>query len=198
MKKSVYYLMFLMGVLLTGCEPMEDIHEEVDQRIENTPIEGVTEYTLTEEDYDDLDIPNQFNSLEEASALIPQLLSERYPVWGNGSLAQVTFNLNAPNTPEDHTVSEAGYEAVGLDRNYFTSTTEIKDYLEMQFPQAMLNEYVKLTYRTIAVEESYELTDDDFELIEEELEAVYPDPASSAGRFGNFDRREGRDAYWSN
>lgn len=198
MKKSVYYLMFLMGVLLTGCEPMEDIHEEVDQRIENTPIEGVTEYTLTEEDYDDLDVPNQFSSLEEASALIPQLLSEKYPVWGNGSLAQVTFNLNAPNTPEDHTVSEAGYEGVGLDRNYFTSTTEIKDYLEMQFPQAMLNEYVNLTYRTIAVEESYELTDDDFELIEEELEAVYPDPASSAGRYGNFDRREGRDAYWSN
>ena len=190
--------MFLMGVLLTGCEPMEDIHEEVDQRIENTPIEGVTEYILTEEDYDDLDLPNQFSSLEEASALIPQLLSDMFPVWGNGSLAQVTFNLNAPNTPDVFEVPEAGYEAIGLNRNYFNETSEIKEYLEYQFPQASLNEYIKLTYRTVAVEKSYELSDDDFDLIEEEFKAVYPDPAASAGRFGNFERREGRDAYWTN
>lgn len=187
-----------MAGIFTGCEPMEDIHEEVDQRIENTPIEGIAEYTITEEDYDDLDLPNRFNSLEEASALIPRLLSEMYPVWGNGSLAQVTFNLNAPNTPEVYQVTEDRYEAIGLDRNYFTETSEIKDFLEFQFPQAGLNDYVELTYRTIAVEESYTLTDEDFELIEKEFEAVYEDPAESAGRFHNFERREGRDAYWSN
>lgn len=198
MKKSIYFLMIFMGVVLSSCEPMEDIHEEVDQRLANEPIQGVTEYTLVEEDYDELDVPNQFNSLEEASALIPQLLDAMFPVWGNGSLAQITFNLSAPNTPEVFEVPETGYEATGLNRNYFTETSEIKEYLDYQFPQARLNEYIELTYRTVAVEKSYELTDDDFDLIEDELSVVYPDPASSAGRFGNFDRREGRDAYWSN
>lgn len=191
--------MMFFGLALVSCEPMEDLHNDVDERIEGTPVIGIEEYTLTADDYEALELEDEnFASLENAGALIPQILAENFPLWGEGSLAQVTFNLNAPNTPEDHTVTEAGYEAVGLDRNYFTSTTEIKDYLELQFPQAKLNDYVSLTYRTIAVEESYELTDDDFELIEDELEAVYPDPASSAGRFGNFDRREGRDAYWSN
>ena len=191
--------MMFIGLALTGCEPMEDIHAEVDERIANTAIDGVAELTLTEEDYEALNVPEgNFSSLEEASALIPNLLAERFPVWGEGSLAQVTFDLYAPNTPLELVVTEADYEAVGLDRNYFTRTSEIKDFLEEQFPQASLNDYVELTYTTVAVEEDYTLSDEDFELIEEELEEVYPEPASSAGNFGNFDRREGRDAYWSN
>ncbi|WP_324719732.1 hypothetical protein [Salinimicrobium sp. HB62] len=199
MKNSIYLLMMFLGLALTSCEPMEDLHDEVDDRIEGTPVIGVEEYTLTADDYETWDLQNNyFASLEDAGDSIPKFLSENFPLWGEGSLAQITFDLNAPNTPEDYTVQEEGYEAVGLDRNYFTSTTEIKDFLEMQFPQARLNDYVRLTYRTVAVEVSYELDDDDFDLIEKELEAVYPDPASSAGRYGNFDRREDRDAYWSN
>lgn len=199
MKNSIYLLMMFLGLALTSCEPMEDIHEEVDNRIDETPIIGVEEYTLTTDDYDALEIEGEnFANLDEAGALIPGLLDEMFPLWGEGSLTQVTFNLNAPNTPQDHTVEEAGYEAVGLDRNYFTSTTEIKDYLEMQFPQARLNEYVNLTYRTVAVEQSYTFTDDDFDLVGEELETVYEEPAANAARFNSFERREDRDSYWSN
>lgn len=191
--------MMFLGLALTSCEPMEDIHNDVDERIEGTPIIGIEEYTITGDDYAALELEDEnFASLEDAGALIPVVLEAMFPLWGDGSLAQVTFNLNAPNTPEDYTVTEAGYAAVGLDRNYFTSTSEIKDFLEVQFPQAGLNDYVSLTYRTVAVEQSYDLTNDDFDLIEEELAAIYPDPAGSAGQYNNFDRREGRDAYWSN
>ena len=199
MKNSIYCLMMFISLALIGCEPMEEIHEEVDQRIENTPVVGISEYTLVEGDYEVLNIPaGNFNSLEDAAALIPGLLAEKFPVWGEGSLAQVTFDLYAPINPEEYTVSESGYEAIGLDVDYFSSTSEIKDFLEFQFPQANFNDYVELTYRAIAVEKLYELDDEDFDLIEEELVEIYPEPADNAGYRDNFDRRADRETFWSN
>lgn len=199
MKNSIYLLMMFLGLALTSCEPMEDIHEELDARLENRAIEGITEYTLTEDDYADLDLQfGNFSSLEEASALIPQLLSDKFPVWGQGSLAQVTFDLYAPIEVEEYTVVDSDYEEMGLDVNYFTSSSQITTFLRSQFPQAKTNDYVEITYRTVAVEIEYSLTNEDFDLIGEELGETYPAPASSAAQFNNFDRREGRDAYWSN
>ena len=199
MKNSIYLLMMFLGLALTSCEPMEDIHDELDARLENRAIEGMAEYTLTEDDYDYLDVQfGNFSSLEEAGALIPLLLSDKFPVWGQGSLAQVTFDLFAPITPENYTVANGDYAGIGLSRQYFTQTSEMKDFLRFQFPQAQSNDYVRLTYRTVAVEMSHDISNDDFDVIEEELAATYPAPATSAARFNNFDRREGRDAYWSN
>lgn len=199
MKNLSFLFMMFLGLAITSCEPMEDIHDDLDERLDNRSVEGIGEYTLTADDYDALDLDaGNFDNLDDAAGLIPGLLEENFPVWGEGSLAQVTFDLNAPNTPVEFSVPEDGYAAVELDRDYFVSTSEIIEFLELEFPQAGLNDYVELTYRTIAVEESYTLDDDDFDLIQEELSAIYPDPASSAGRFGNFERREDRDEYWDN
>ncbi|NJX17437.1 hypothetical protein HC176_18360, partial [Tamlana crocina] len=52
MKNSIYLLMMFLGVAITGCEPMEDIHEDLDARLDARSIEGMTEYTLTDDDYD--------------------------------------------------------------------------------------------------------------------------------------------------
>ncbi len=199
MKNSIYLLMMFLGLALTSCEPMEDIHEELDARLENRAIEGITEYTLSDDDYDDLDLQfGNFSSLEEAGALIAQLLSDKFPVWGQGSLAQVTFDLYAPTEVVEYTVVDSDYEEMGLDVNYFTTSSQITSFLNSKFPQATTNDYVEITYRTVAVEVEYSLTNDDFDLIGEELGDTYEDPASSAAQFNNFDRREGRDAYWSN
>lgn len=199
MKNSIYLLMMFLGVAITGCEPMEDIHEDLDARLDARSIEGMTEYTLTDDDYDFLDLQfGNFSSLEEAGNLIPQLLSDKFPVWGEGSLAQVTFDLYAPINPEEYTVVDADYEAMGLDVNYFTTSSQITSFLRSHFPQVNTNDYVELTYRTIAVEMEYDVTNDDFDLIGEALGEIYPEPASSAAQYNNFDRREGRDAYWSN
>lgn len=199
MKNSIYLLMMFLGLALTGCEPMEEIHEEIDREIANTPIEGVAEYTLIEEDYDALDLQyGSFNSLDEARALIPGLLAEKFPVWGEGSLAEVTFALYAPIRVQEYTVEAADYAAIGLDVNYFSGMDEIQDFLAYQFPQAKNGTYVELTYRTLAEEIEYTVNEDDFELVGEELGDEYPKPASSAANYGNFDRREGNDAYWSN
>ncbi|NEV92838.1 hypothetical protein G3567_01595 [Psychroflexus sp. YR1-1] len=43
----------------------------------------------------------------------------------------------------------------------------------------------------------YEMTADDFTIIADALAGKYPEPAGSAGNYANFDRREGRPAYWS-
>jgi len=205
MKNSIYLLMMFLGLALTSCEPMDDIHDELDARLDNRAIEGMAEYTPTNEDYTadvedgglGLNFPN-FSSLDEAGALIPQLLTNNFPVWGQGSLAQVTFDLYAPINIEEYTVVDADYTAMGLDVNYFTTSSQMTSFLPSKFPQASTNDYVELTYRTIAVEMEYDITNDDFDLIGEELGETYPDPSSSASQYNNFDRREGRDAYWSN
>ncbi|MBZ9627071.1 hypothetical protein LB456_06355 [Psychroflexus sp. CAK57W] len=43
----------------------------------------------------------------------------------------------------------------------------------------------------------YELTADDFNLIANALSSQYPGPTSSAGNYGNFDRRPGNSNFWS-
>lgn len=199
MKKSVYLLMMFLGLAFTSCEPMEDIHDEVEAELNSRPVEGMAEYTLTGDDYAALDLEyGSFNSLEEAANLIPGFLSEQFPVWGEGSLAQITFDLYAPIRPESYTVTAEGYEAVGLDVDYFSNTSKIKEFLAYQFPQAGNNDYVELTYRTVAVEQNYELDSDDFDLIAEELGTTYPEPTANADEHSSFDRREDKATYWSN
>lgn len=45
---------------------------------------------------------------------------------------------------------------------------------------------------------AYTFTNADFTLIGTEFATTYPDPAASAARYNNFDRRVGNAAYWSN
>ena len=198
MKNSIYFLMLFMGLMFTGCEPMEDIHEDLDAELNNTPIEGVADYALTDEDYETLDLTyGNFSSLDDARALIPAILEANYPVWGKGSLANVSFKLYSPLVIKEYSVATADYSAVGLSENYFTGMGDIEDFLAFQFPQASEGTYADLTYRTLAEEISYSFDNDDFDVIGEELSDTYPEPAAGAAQYNNFDRREDRSAYWN-
>lgn len=196
--------MMFLGLALTGCEPMEDIHEEVDAAIGETNIEGAVDYTLTDGDYTDevkdgglgLGYPN-FSSVEDARALIPVILERDYPMWGEGSLANVTFNIYDPIRIEEYTMTDADYEALGLSDNYITDFYQLQNFLKSEFPRADEGSYVELTYNSIAEEIEYTLTDSDFELIEDKLSATYPGPAENAGSFGTFDVRDFSDNYWT-
>lgn len=42
--------MLFIGIAITGCEPMEDIHDDIDEKISN--IQAAEQYTLQEEDYE--------------------------------------------------------------------------------------------------------------------------------------------------
>ncbi|TDN95155.1 hypothetical protein DET49_10238 [Salegentibacter sp. 24] len=198
MKNTLYILLLFIGIAITGCEPMEEIHNDIDEGLEN--VEGSLDYTLVEEDYTEnlgLSFPN-FSSEDEARELIPVLLSDLYPALGQNSSVNATFNIYDPIVVEEYMVTAADYEAIGLSENYFSGLGDVMDFLAYQFPQAEEGDYVELTYNTLADEVAYMLTDTDFSLIEEELADEYPLPAASASEYGNFERRESNDAYWSN
>ncbi|GGZ55156.1 choice-of-anchor J domain-containing protein [Mesonia mobilis] len=90
--KKLVYLSIAMLFFLMACEPMEDIHEEIDA-IDN-PVVGEEEYTLTADDYESLELEGDFFETEDqARDLVPDLLAEMYPYWGRGSSVLVNYNL---------------------------------------------------------------------------------------------------------
>ncbi|MCD2257965.1 choice-of-anchor J domain-containing protein [Psychroserpens luteolus] len=109
MKRIVYVLAFI-GAIFTGCDPVEDINNDLANQ--DDPIIGVDEFTLTSDDYaalveqgpeEDPDYYETFEAfadLEDAKVILPPFLADRYPFWGTGSSVTVSFNLNDGN-PED-------------------------------------------------------------------------------------------------
>ena len=191
--------MAFVGLALTSCEPMEDIHDEIDNDLDSQLAVAERDYVLTEDDYEELgqSFPN-FGSVEDARTLIPTLLSDLYPTYGAGSIINVGFDLFDPLRVQDYSVSSSDYGMIDLSTDYFSGMGEVVDFLDAKYPQAEEGEYVRLTYNILAEEIAYELSADDFDVIGDELGDVYKDPASSAAQYSNFDRRSDRDAYWSN
>ena len=92
MKKTVYLLMAFIGIALTSCEPMEDIHNQIDAQIEGAAA-GSVDFTLTEDNYKkDLGLNYaNFNSVADAKELIPGLLSDLYPSLGKNIFCKCYF-----------------------------------------------------------------------------------------------------------
>ncbi|MDX1543351.1 MAG: hypothetical protein R3214_05325 [Christiangramia sp.] len=194
MKKTYLLIMMLVGLAFTGCEPMEDIHDEIDAQLEN--VEGNIDYTMTEDDYTDIldfNYPN-FSSEDEAKELIPIVLAENFPALGKGSSVKVVYHLYAPIRVDDYTLANDDYPG---SENYFSASSQVSTFLEQKFDTAEEGSYVEATYNVVATDIPYEFSDDDFDIVEDKLADTYADAAESAARYNNFDRREDRDAYWS-
>lgn len=158
MKKSLYLLMMFAGLAFTSCEPMEDIHEEIDAQIEAEPLVGEASFTMVEDDYkDDRDGLglnfDSFDSMEDAKALIPELLEKKYPVWGDGSIAFVTFDVYASLPKEDSLVV---YEVSTDDYDAYPETERFNNFDDMDQIYTFLNDkyagledgtLVSLTYK---------------------------------------------------
>ncbi len=307
------------SLLIVGCEPVEDIENEINTEIDNTPVSGISEYTLVEEDYTDileLDFAN-FSNNEEAKTLVPDVLTDLYPFWGKGSQVLVTYNLYSPQPevegePIEYTLVEDDY-APYTEYGNFDNYEDIKDFLSNKYPNAEEGQLILLTFdfysgsvntltqgflfegsewlQTTSVTEAqyeemghgqyynfnsedqaetklsillnntvsyetieedsikrmlykyydgetlyqvanfiytnqewmlltniateslkfghdgetwvpdntikYEFVEEDYSTIEAALSAEYPNATSSASNYGNFDRREGTDAYWN-
>jgi len=288
MKKFIY-LLPVLALFFTACDPMEDINAVLDAQ--EQVISGEATLTLSDDDYDALNLNyGNFSSIEDAKTMIPGLLSDKYPVWGEGSLVNVNFNLYDPIRVEDYTVTSSDYDALldmgDIQGAHLSNNYDINDFFTYKFPQADKGSYVRLTYNKLSEQILYTLTDDDYALVgngnydnfdirtgknEEDIEVrrvkieeillnnfpdtpvnqqylvsyaafnnsyntvilemllefdgtnynmvtgieytltdadfeligahfsdTYPDPAYSAGRYHNFDRRSDRDSYWSN
>jgi hypothetical protein len=94
--KRIIYCLAILGITLVGCNPMEDIYDGLDTSAD--PIVGSDSYTLTSDDYDELDLGfGSFNSIEEAKTLLPGFLADKYPFWGQGSSVLVGYQLYIGN-----------------------------------------------------------------------------------------------------
>ena len=148
--KKIFYSFAILSLLFTSCNPMEDIYSEIDAT--ETVISGEATFTLTDADYDALDLNyGNFSSLDDAKADLPDFLSGKYPAWGAESLAAVTFKLYAPKVTERslevYTVSSDDYADNGHTYGNFSRDYHITDFLDIKYPNAANRLLVSLTYK---------------------------------------------------
>lgn len=90
--KKIIYCLAILGTVITGCNPNEDIYKDIDAQ--NNDIVGIATITLSDEDYEEIGIAdNFFETIDDARELIPDFLSNTYPQWGKGSSVLVRYNL---------------------------------------------------------------------------------------------------------
>lgn len=148
--KNIFYCLAIIGIFLTGCNPIEEVYDEMNST--EKVIVGDMVYTLTDDDYDFLDKSyGNFNSEDEAKSLIPELLTELKPVWGSGSTALVTFKVyNRIDTYQAavYELSDAEHNAItGKTYGNFDRTNHVYDYLNSKYPNPEEGDFVSLRYR---------------------------------------------------
>ena len=133
--------------LIQACNPMDDILEDLE--ISDAVVADL-DITLTEDDYGlvDLSFPN-FGSEDEAKDLIPDILTEKYPQFGEGSSALVTYDIYSPvriSNEYADTVRTADYDSLGFTYGNLSSIGDIVRVIEYKFPDAGERDLVTLTY----------------------------------------------------
>lgn len=134
-------------ILIQACNPMDDILDDLE--ISDAVVADL-DITLTEDDYGivGLNFAN-FGSEDEAKTLIPDILTDKYPQFGKGSSALVTYDIYSPVRINDEyadTVRTEDYEALGFNYGNLSSIGNIEDVIEYKFPDAGERDVVTLTY----------------------------------------------------
>ncbi|MGJ8591192.1 MAG: choice-of-anchor J domain-containing protein [Aquaticitalea sp.] len=170
--KKVIYLLVIMGLAITGCNPLEDINNEIDAQ--GNAVLGIDEITLTSDDYaalvdqDDDEDPDYYETneafadLDDARATLPAFLSDRYPFYGEGSSVTVHFNLYDGNPEDVSAFVNAEVYNLGPD-DYVTALSnaflpsedvdgELDNILDNQFPTPTEGQVVRLGYNVFTAE----------------------------------------------
>ncbi len=156
--KKLIYLLAVAGLAFTSCDPLEDVNAQIDA-IPDEPNVGAFEYTLTDEDYATLELGyGSFDSEDQAKDLIPGLLEDLYPLYGQGSSVVVTYNLyiGAAEGVSDFTQAEvyeftnsdyatAGSDAFGFYPNV-NATSQIPTVLDAQYTNPTEGQLVLAKY----------------------------------------------------
>ena len=162
---KLYKFLIVIAVALAGCNPMEDINNQIDQQKEAPTAEF--EYTLSDADYStissealaiaaskedsttasyiksSLSLPEGF-----AADYVPAVLKSMYPALGKNSVAKVTYNYNnGPKTylteytdAGEYYISSSDYESIGgavKVYKYFSPSNPPETYL----PDLLANKY---------------------------------------------------------
>ena len=128
--KKIFYCLAILGLTFVGCNPMDDIYDGLDSSAD--PIVGSDSYTLTADDYADLELGfGSFSSIDDAKTMLPGFLAERYPFWGEGSSVLVGYDLYIGNAFDirDYNLTQADYSWSGSDGLGFNSDENPQDYL---------------------------------------------------------------------
>lgn len=158
-------------VFTTACDPMEDIYAEIDAQIE--VITGDVTITLTDDDYDELGVNGGFSTLNEVKTLMPNFLTDLYPIWGNGSSAVVHYAMKdgLSNLPEVNQLTQAdSYYLENTDYpmgasnaiGFFPGENPedfMGDILDVNFPSAEEGDIVLATYKQYVSEVTRGLSD---------------------------------------
>lgn len=153
--KNLYYLIAIfLGITFTSCDPLEDITSDLEKSgaLDNVII-GEDNIILTDDDYDDLDLNfGNFNSVDDAKTILPEFLSDKYPVWGKGSNVVVAFNVYAPQRDEKsliiYEVTTEDYDANPETEQYdnFNDLDLVFDFVSTKYPDPENRTLVSLTY----------------------------------------------------
>ncbi len=147
--KKILLLLTIFTMVFTSCDPLEDINAEVDAQV--NPIVGDVVFTMSDDDYEVIDKSyGNFDSEAEAKELIPAVLFDKYPAWGNKSSATVTFNLYYKKNDEKslivYEVQSGDYSAAGLRYSTISSDAQAIQLLDHLFPSPDYRVLVSLTY----------------------------------------------------
>jgi len=189
--KKIFYLFAITMLVFASCNPLEDVHAEVDALTANDRLVEDLAFTLTEEDYTALGLSDfYFLSEESAKDLLPAYLAENYPQLGvtykadgtidQSSSAAITYDLFDPESAfnkKSYTLMASDYTDIGL--TALNSNNDVNTFFEAKFPNEVRGTIFDLTYLTNPTIEEYTLTDEDYNLV-------------GNGRFDNFDIRTGR------
>lgn len=130
MKKIFYLYTILLGAIIVGCNPLEEIYD--DANANNPGVVEEIKLTLSDDDYDELDLSfGSFSSLDDAKSMLPDYLSELYPFLSNGSAVTVDYRLYIGNafSVRDYSLKQEDYDLSGSDLLGFQSDATPEDYL---------------------------------------------------------------------
>lgn len=139
--KRIYYLyVIILGSIVIGCNPLEDINNEINAN--NPGVVEEVQYTLTDDDYTD-DIEDgglgldrtRFDFEDDAKTMLPDFLSEKYPFLSDGSTVKVGYNLfrGSAEGVSDYSgadiyqLSNADYASTGSDAFGFYPNIDAND-----------------------------------------------------------------------
>jgi hypothetical protein len=187
--KKIFYLFVSLVFMFTSCNPLEDLDAELAESTKLNRIVGDVSRTLSDEDYEILDLSyGNFSSEDDAKEMLPSFLSGQYPALGvifkeDGSIneassAAITYNLYSPISKQSYTATAADYADFGA--TSLNTASEFNSFLGSKFPSEANGTVVELTYNTLAPQIDYTLEDADYALV-------------GNGNFNNFDIRSGSD-----
>lgn len=156
MRKKIYFSVMAILFLLVGCEPNQDLYEELDSL--QRPYSRSIEYTLVAADYNAIGgvVASQqaFTSDNPAMDHIPTLLSRKFVALNVGSSAMVTYNMliEEPvwyDAGFGYELTAADYAQLGVS-NAFTpanpASSNLPFFLLRKYPEATAGDMVTLIY----------------------------------------------------